>query len=525
MLSRPQHPDVGGDYGGYCRQRARAVLSGRRVKREASNLRKLFCEGRAAGRCSAPLEPESRSQRQRKGYDASRGDRQLIPDTVADVEEHVAQAVGVQHPFVSRDEDEDDDLCAAVRWVLGFGSGPEIDVERQRRVKVLRQVAARLEGVDAELEALKPAHIRGMVQPVSPSLIAALAEAVGAPDVEQALGFVCGFECVGDIPPSGWWPAAPDDERPRVDISDLDHAAWHDSMEATIAAEARRADRAADVQAVWDRTCSERDAGLVHGPFARSEMDAAYGEGFWRAMRRFGILQNGKVRACDNARRSRHNAATRRAERMQCETADFPARVAAAFRRAQRRPSSKWASRAALEMLSGTDDLADAYRHIPNATPQYSVFALWRPADPEEGWPGGVVYFTLPGFNFGLASAVPQFNRFPELMQAVARRLFGICSCHFFDDFNVTEPAFSAASGQWALRQLLDIVGFPFAKAKAVDVGPVVVFLGVESDFSELTSRGVVLMRVRPDRVARLVARCRDGLPNDGLAALYQCHN
>ena len=255
-------------------------------------------------------------------------------------------------------------------------------------------------------------------------------------------------------------------------------------------------------------------------------MDAAYGEGYWRAMRRFGILQNGKIRACDNARRALHNAATRRVERMACESPDFPARVAAAFHRAQRRPQSKWASRDALEMLSGTDDLADAYRHCPTNTPQYCVFALWRPADPAAGgadleagsggeavpWPGGVVYFTLPGFNFGLSAAVPQFNRFPELMQAVARRLFGVCACHFFDDFNVTEPAFSAASGQWALRQLLAIVGFPFAGAKAVDVDSVVVFLGVESDFSELVSRGVVRMRVRPDRVQRLVARCEEVL-------------
>ena len=32
----------------------------------------------------------------------------------------------------------------------------------------------------------------------------------------------------------------------------------------------------------------------------------------------------------------------------------------------------------------------------------------------------------MPGFNFGVSSAVPQFNRTPELSVMCARRLFGV---------------------------------------------------------------------------------------------------
>ena len=71
-----------------------------------------------------------------------------------------------------------------------------------------------------------------------------------------------------------------------------------------------------------------------------------------------------KARPCDNAKGSSHNKATARHERMDCDTPDFPARAAAAFRRAtQGTPED-----GVLEMKAGTDDLADAYRRVPDAT-------------------------------------------------------------------------------------------------------------------------------------------------------------
>ena len=59
-------------------------------------------------------------------------------------------------------------------------------------------------------------------------------------------------------------------------------------------------------------------------------------------------------------------------------------------------------------MESGNNDLKDAYRHSPTEQPEWSVVAQVAPG-------GGFEYFTMPGFNFGMSSAVPQFNRTPEL--------------------------------------------------------------------------------------------------------------
>eukprot|EP00965_Chrysotila_dentata_P031022 1032921-Pleurochrysis_carterae.AAC.1 len=60
-------------------------------------------------------------------------------------------------------------------------------------------------------------------------------------------------------------------------------------------------------------------------------MDAQFGKGKWRAMRRFGVQQNGKIRPCDNAKASLHNASTCMHERLSSETEDFPIRAAALF--------------------------------------------------------------------------------------------------------------------------------------------------------------------------------------------------
>ena len=71
-------------------------------------------------------------------------------------------------------------------------------------------------------------------------------------------------------------------------------------------------------------------------------------------------------------------------------------------------------------MVGGTDDISLAYRQCPSRTPQFTAFVL---VDPDTGSPA---FFLLPGMNFGLISAVNQFNRVPELVCAFLRRRCGV---------------------------------------------------------------------------------------------------
>ena len=485
------------------RERARAILGGRDVKRAAKDLRKLRSDSSRSDAQLLPSQQQSQAQRQRAAYPSHRAGTPLVDDEITDPHEHMARASCAPFRGDYTDADVPDTVREAVDWVIGVGNGPEVAKLRDQAMSIVLNVSKRLQHVENALDEIRPAHIRRMVQPLRASLITALALASDAPEaVGLGVDVVCGFQAVGDIPDCGWW--IPVDNPAKVDFDSLDHDAWNRALESAIRAKAlaASASRKAELETVYQKTLAEHAKGLVHGPFTKKHLDQVYGRGKWRAMARFGILQNGKVRACDNAKASYHNRGTGRGEKMACETADFPARTSACFRRSAT-AAAGGTEPPRLDMQSGTDDMRDAYRHLPCATPQFTVFALWSPEL------GEVVYFTLPGFNFGLSSAVGQFNRLPESFVNAARRLLHIACCHFFDDFNVTEPGWSARSAQSTLGRLLVLVGFPFSDEKHEEVAPIVKFLGVFSDLVEFDVSGIVKMYVSESRIEKLLAHIR----------------
>eukprot|EP00965_Chrysotila_dentata_P038280 1272226-Pleurochrysis_carterae.AAC.1 len=137
-------------------------------------------------------------------------------------------------------------------------------------------------------------------------------------------------------------------------------------------AEAKRADKQADLLGLWDKTQSEVKKGLAFPNGSASDMDARFGKGKWRAMRRFGLHQNGKIRPCDNAKASLHNALTSMHERLSSKTADFLIRAAALF-------SSLADDSYSMSFGIGTEDLEAAYRRFPKSQPQFTCFAQWDP--------------------------------------------------------------------------------------------------------------------------------------------------
>ena len=80
-----------------------------------------------------------------------------------------------------------------------------------------------------------------------------------------------------------------------------------------------------------------------------------------------------------------------------------------------------------LDMGSGGDDEADAYRGSAVDQPQLTV-VLQIDTTPGPSF-GHVRGFVPRGSNFGLAAAVTNYNRKPELTCAFARRML----CHFIE--------------------------------------------------------------------------------------------
>ena len=328
--------------------------------------------------------------------------------------------------------------------------------------------------------------------------------------LELAVSSTIGAPSVGHIHPFGDWPPSPPPSVPPTSASpppvvdpvqlfdSMDHASDMRALseaigERALAAEATGGEAWADLQSVWGASLKELDKGLIDGPWSSSDLDAMFGSGAWRAMERFGVWQRGKCRACDNAAKSRHNECTGVSQKPSFDTADFPARVAALFAAAGLFP----------ELRGGTDDIEAAYRRISTAWPQYTVVSQWDPVARR------VVFFTLPGFNFGLVSAVHCFNRYPVMVTRAMRRLFGWAGTGYFDDFCTVEPVFARASGQTYLDKLMALLGIPLAAEKHVPMAPSFQFLGVVADLSRFARRGVVQLGVSRERAVRIADSLR----------------
>ena len=176
-------------------------------------------------------------------------------------------------------------------------------------------------------------------------------------------------------------------------------------------------------EGVYAQTRKEAALGYVKGPYTRSQLNNIFGANQYRVMVRFGIEQGRdgkrKVRAIDNARTSLSNAVSHTHETIVCITFEIAATVSALVLESCIRLGI-----AMLEMSIGFEDLTAAYRFVATSQPQFTVFCVWRFSD-GKSTPGPAFYY-IPGHNFGMVSAVLNFNRFPMRMVAMARSLLAL---------------------------------------------------------------------------------------------------
>ena len=121
-------------------------------------------------------------------------------------------------------------------------------------------------------------------------------------------------------------------------------------------------------------------------------------------------------------------------------------------------------------------------------------------------------------FVIGLKSSVTQFNRFPEVTAAVARR-FGVPIAHYVDDFQVIDVAATKTSGQDIVFEIHCQVGDgiaagqprPFISAPAVELAkrkpraPSNIWLGVMVDLSVAHSEGTVTFKPTARRIEHIL--------------------
>lgn len=425
--------------------------------------------------------------------------RDFPASRLADVASHIAAAMDMDHPLDELHSSLPPDILRAAEWITASGS--ETNELRKARLALIAKAASELLSWSSFFSEGSPEHIRGMKPPLPHyALFSCIGDAIGWPDELLFEDLILGAPCVGVCPDSGVFRA--DDQPASVQLDEMAHGDWNRKVASSLFASGSKPDRQDDLATLWERTQKEVRDGWASPIGSVASVDDIHeidhllgGREEWRCSMRFGVWQKGKLRPCDNCRDSLHNAATTLFERLVTDTADFPARAAALF-------SELVGDAASFSMLLGTEDIEAAYRRVPCRHPQYTIFAQLDPSS------GRVFFFRLQGFNFGLKSAVVQFNRIAHFICRASARLLPLCASHFFDDFAVCEPSF-ARGGQFLLRGFADLLGFSFAGARVGDGKSVAAalsntYLGVVHDFSSFFAKGQMCCYVSAERVQKI---------------------
>ena len=410
------------------------------------------------------------------------------------LEEHVRQAQSLKHPFNVVPKLALD-LDFAWSTIVGMGSG--IVQHRQQTLQRLQCLQKACQTLDEMAVACMDMQVHDVARGVRPALMAALVHIIRWPDWSLPDCFVSGFRVTGIIPASNLFRKVP--RKQGLQESDLlgeGADAWNEAL-------ARDTKVHPTDHVIFEGTETERSKGYLEGYFTKADLDKRFGRGGWRAIRRRCIYQesHGKYRLIDNCRTSLHNSAATASETISTVPSDIAVQNFMFLRSLLNRPLDKeWSP------LLGTDDFEDAYRCIPNHSKQdkFSVFAFRHPA-----WKGGaprMIFAVSKAHLFGLSAAVLNFNRVPEFLIAVCRRLAAVPCWHFFDDSGTAGVRLEAGSGQHFLNKCFEICGFKQKVSKHQPMAPSCLHLGIVNNFSR-ASEDICVLDPKEGRVARTVTK------------------
>ena len=521
-------------------------------KQAVSDLRDLLADPASGREYTRPVASRGLSDLfGQRAADLLGADTSIIEATVKDISEHIARAIASTHPREDADSKLPSDVQAAASWLLHHHTAPtpapnpapspfqpkpsprpldtNLQALRRSRLDRVKEIHRSLAPLESIITKVTPPHVKKMLA-YAPhaTLIYAIGTAIEWPDVNLAADMVCGMAPTGNLEDTGVFKR---DDKAECASSFAalceDDPSWNENLIRSITADAQKPENAACIQATWEKTVKECGIGWctrVGGGL--KELEARYGPGKCRVMRRFGVEQAGGVRACDNGAKSGHNRCTGCPERIFTEGADFPLEAGALF-------SRKLGIDGTWSILTSTCDAVAAYRRLACLDPSLTVVAQWDPRPAEAGGQR-VAFFYVHGFNFGLKSAVIGYYRWSEFLTRAAVRLGPVCCCHFFDDWCIAEPTFCGDEGQrfvLALARLLgvhlDAVPFLNRNTGNQDVLPAKrqspaykrVFLGVETDFSRFATTGRVYVSIPKPKVDKIVAMIDEAIKSSELHA------
>jgi len=335
---------------------------------------------------------------------------------------------------------------------------------------------------------------------------------IGYDDMAVVDLLVQGIKVVGELDRVGIWRPAP--KGPKVSMPML--LAGARQAQSKILRDACRGGKAQVDKDLWECTLDEVESGCLRGPLSPEELSKRLGN-LWIPARRFGIVQNGKLRPIDDFSEFLVNAAFGANEKVSLKGVDQIVAWSRAWIEAVALDGSvrlvdtagkvwqgslhkSWTQQSWKHLVGRVADLKSAYKQLPRhpAHACFSVVAVRRP----DGTAG---LFEALSMMFGETAAVYAFLRFSRAIAAIAAQSFSLLLIEFFDDFTQVEAQALSSSAQQSLEGLIQLLGWKLAVTdeKRKDFNQVFVSLGVQVDFTE-TDGGCVVLRNKPGRVEAL---------------------
>ena len=341
------------------------------------------------------------------------------------------------------------------------------------------------------------------------ALLSKLAEEVEWPDDSLHEELMQGFRLVGLQQPSGVFDA---DVRPRF-LTEENLLKQSKFIKPALWNRIKKAPSNDYDEELWKTTMEEVVAKRwLDGPYSYEELDTLY-DGVWNPVRRFAVVQRGKLRAIDDFTESGVNSSFGYLEKIQLKALDEIIWIASCFvkfclheerfdfvlqdgGRMCGAVHERWKSvdTSGAILHAKTVDLRSAYKQlaIHPCDRKISVLAL---KDPSKDNVFGFVSKTLP---FGSTASVLHFNRVSRLIHRLGLQL-DVPWANYYDDYPVVDFVCLSSSTSNAIRALMSLLGFECSLDKEEPFAPQAEMLGVVLDLGK-SGAGNVVIRNKPSR-------------------------
>lgn len=304
----------------------------------------------------------------------------------------------------------------------------------------------------------------------------------------------------------------------------VESSAWRNK---SLIAKVAHADEPELMKTLWDETMKEVNRGFIEGPFASlEEVKTFLATDKVCVTRRFVILQSSgaevKPRVIDDAKESGLNSAYTALEWLKLHDFDHIASIASLI-------SSIYGGDGSIG-IAGPDgktvksdihsdlkkfpswvrrclDLSKAYKQVPIDADSRALIVLMVPS-PESKQ---AMFFTTASMPFGCASSVFAFNRITRSILHLFHKLLNLVSGVFYHDFVLLEPQHTSTLASMAAENLLDALGWAFAKegSKASGFNASFNLLGAQLNLSWL-AEGRIEVSNKEGRVDKLLKLLED---------------